>query len=361
MDNENTEITVAEEKTAKKTFWKRFTNPEDLKTAAWIFGIILGLLLIYNLAVFFFVFKPTFGRDDVPRSVESEIEFYAGEENYQNHMKDVEWFESQNAPLIEMTSFDGLKLKAYVLEAPSMEKAEGTVLMMHGFHSGPVREFATIAKFFHEKNYRVVLPYQRGHGLSEGKYLTFAVKERVDCRDWMLKINEIYGAEKPVFVLGISMGCATVTMAAGMENIPVNVCGFISDCGFTSPGEIIYWTMINDFGLPKFAARLLSYSGNKMANWFADFDFDEYSTDIALTRTTKPVLFITGTDDRTVPCAMTERNYLTYSMTLAGKGIDPSTVTKLVEYEGVPHAVSYLLQKEDYFKQLDDFVGKHKF
>ncbi len=356
----NTEIATNEEKTKKGSFWKKFTTSGDLKTAAWILGIILGLILIYNLAVFFFVFKPTFGRDTVVRSVESEIEFYDGEENYKRHMEDVAWFESQNAPLIEMTSFDGLKLKAYVLDPPSA-KTEGTVLMMHGFHSGPVREYATLAKYLHNKNYRVVLPYQRGHGLSEGKYLTFAVKERVDCRDWMLKINEDYGADKPLFVVGISMGCATVTMAAGFDDIPVNVCGFVSDCGFTSPREIIYWTMINSYGLPRFAARLLSYTGNKFAGWFADFDFDDYSTDIALTKTTKPVLFITGTNDKTVPCSMTERNYLTYSLALAGRGIDPSEVTQMVEYEGVPHAVSYLLRQEDYFKHLDEFISKHKF
>ena len=39
---------------------------------------------------------------------------------------------------------------------------------------------------------------------------------------------------KDIFLCGISMGCATTLMAAGLD-LPDNVKGIIADCGFTSP------------------------------------------------------------------------------------------------------------------------------
>lgn len=37
--------------------------------------------------------------------------------------------------------------------------------------------------------------------------------------------------------MGVSMGAATVLLAAGL-NLPDNVCGIVADCGYTSPREI---------------------------------------------------------------------------------------------------------------------------
>ena len=45
----------------------------------------------------------------------------------------------------------------------------------------------------------------------------------------------IWQPRTKIFLLcGISMGCATTLMAAGLD-LPDNVKGIIADCGFTSP------------------------------------------------------------------------------------------------------------------------------
>lgn len=328
----------------------KFNKKEDLRTARrFLLGVLIAVA-VYFSAIYLFVFRATFGRDDSERSLEHELEFYMGEENYNAHLADAEWFESQNCPLIEIKSFDGLTLRAYKFDAG--EDAQGTFLLMHGFHSNPVREFATLARLYHSMNYNVIMPYQRAHGLSEGDYLTFGVKERYDCRGWILKINEIYGDKLPLFVEGISMGSATVTMTAGFNDLPANLRGFIADCGFTSPGEIVYWTMRNDFGLPKVLANLLMFTGNTMCRWFADFDLNEYSTLTALSGSQKPFLFITGTDDMTVPAEMSRKNYVAYSM----KNPD---IASLVEFEDTPHAISYLTDSQKYRDSVTEFLKKY--
>lgn len=334
---------------------------DDLRAALKFLVGLLVAIVIYNICVYCFLFYPTFHRDDSIRSVESEIKFYAGEDNYNRHIADEEWFYALNCPMIEITSRDGLKLTAFRYDAENSAQANGTFLLMHGFHSGPVREFATLAKVYHDMGYNVIMPYQRAHGDSEGTWVTFGIRERYDCRDWMTKINEIYGEELPLFVSGISMGCATVTMAAGCEDLPVNVRGFVSDCGFTTPGEIVHWTIINNYHLPNFMANLLTWSGDCMAGWFADFHFDDYSTYESLKVCQKPILFITGTADETVPCQMTEKNYNNYAakrVLYDGDETD-KIITQLVTFEGTPHAISYLTDSEKYNSAVKAFVEKY--
>ncbi len=310
---------------------------------------VLGLILVYNICVYNFVFVPNFSRASRERTVESEIEFYAGEERYQKHLTDAQWFNEQNYPLIEITSHDGLKLKAFVLDAGKDSK--GTVLLMHGFHSGPVREFATLAKYFRGLNYNVVMPYQRAHGESQGRWITFGIQERYDCRDWILKINEMYGEEKDLFVGGISMGCATITMTSGFD-LPGNVKGFIADCGFTSPYEVLYWTMTKEMKLPSGVAKLFLFSINFYGKLLADFPVEGYSTYAALKVCNKPFLFITGTDDHTVPYEMTMQNFLQY------KFKNPE-LTNVVLFEGCPHAISYLWDEEKYNSEVRKFLEKY--
>ena len=84
------------------------------KIAGIICGIVVALVAIFNICIYNFVFLPNFSRATKERTVEHEIKFYAGEENYKRHLADSEYIDSLNLPLIEITSFDSLKLKALV-------------------------------------------------------------------------------------------------------------------------------------------------------------------------------------------------------------------------------------------------------
>lgn len=70
--------------------------------------------------------------------------------------------------------------------------------------------------------YNVLLPDQRAHGYSGGHTITMGVKERYDARDWTVWARSRFGPEVPIFLMGVSMGAATVLLAAGL-NLPDNV------------------------------------------------------------------------------------------------------------------------------------------
>ena len=311
--------------TDKKTIIKQVSLPA---------GIFLAIFTGFILSIYFGLFKPTFMRGS---RTKMDSKHFLTQENREKNKAATEWFYSQNPEEITIESFDNLKLLAYNLPA---ENAKGTWLLVHGHQSGPLREFATLAKFFHELGYNVVLPYQRAHGKSEGTYITFGIKERYDMRDWILKINEIYGDTTPLYLEGISMGCTTVLMTLGFD-LPSNVRSVVADCGYTSPYEIIWKVARKDRNIPM--VRLVLAVGNIMANLLADFDFTEYDTFKGLRYNKLPVLFIHGTEDNFVPIEMTIQ-YCTSEKQLF-----------LVEH--CPHAIANLVDEEGYHKNVIEFCG----
>ena len=73
------------------------------KIAGIICGIVAALVAVFNICIYNFVFLPNFSRATKERTVEHEIKFYAGEENYKRHLADSEYIDSLNLPLIEIT------------------------------------------------------------------------------------------------------------------------------------------------------------------------------------------------------------------------------------------------------------------
>ena len=85
-----------------------------------------------------------------------------------------------------VTSYDGLRLfgKCYIASADAP-----WLIMLHGYRSGAERDFCGGLKFGIDSGFNVLLVDQRAHGKSEGKCLTFGIKERHDCLTW---INMLY-------------------------------------------------------------------------------------------------------------------------------------------------------------------------
>lgn len=331
---------------------------------------ILVLVILYIVFVYALVFVPSFTRSDPTEVVNRH--YFVTEENYDEYIECKDWIFSKNPMELSMESFDGLKLSAIAL--PCEIDPVGTIVLMHGYHSDPVREFALLTKFYNEIGYNVVLPYQRTHGKSEGTYITFGVKERFDLKDWLFKANEVFGSDKPLFVEGISMGCATSVMMLGCDNLPDNLKGVIADCGFTSPEEIIWKVLTEDKKLP--TADLIMSIGKFFVEKLADFKLDEYSTYDAIEFNKKrenqiPILFIHGTKDDFVPIEMTERNFVRCigefgdlpEMSALSLDFKPNSQVekyKYVQMKDSPHAISNILDREKYRDEVYQFIEKWK-
>jgi len=254
----------------------------------------------------------------------------------------VDWLRSDNAETVYTEAFDGIKLAAICLPA---KNAKATVLLMHGFRSTPYWDFAGAVKKYSEMGMNLVLPYQRAHGKSEGKYITFGVKERRDVHSWIKWITNRFGENEKIILDGISMGCATVLMASEL-GYPVNVKGIIADCGYTSPYDIVSSVMKNNMHIPKYPFIWLYDAACRV---FAGFSLKECSATDAMRINTVPVLFAHGEADDFVPYWMTKQNY------------DACIAEK--DFVSVPdagHGMCYLIDREQYEGAIDRFITSVK-
>ena len=212
-----------------------------------------------------------------------------------------QWFRDQGPEPVQIRSDDGLRLTGYLLET---ENAKGTLLLVHGYRSDPFTDFACSYRFYASLGWNILSVCQRSHAESEGKYITFGVKERYDVRDWTLYLTDRFGPSHPIALIGISMGSSTVLMSLGTE-LPNNVKGAIADCGYTCPyDQFVY--ILKKRHIPPHPLLELSELYSRL---FAGFAFKDYSTITALKSNRRPVLFVHGQKDALVPVRFTVDNY----------------------------------------------------
>ncbi len=252
------------------------------------------------------------------------------------------WFQSQKKERIAMTSHDGLKLVAYYLPAP--KESRRVLILMHGYRNeGIVWDFSGLVKFYHEQGYHLLVPHQRAHGESEGEHICFGVKERYDLAQWTEYISRRFERRCSIFLSGISMGGATVLMAAGLK-LPGQVKGIIADCGYTSPWDIFAYVLGKDCHLPKFP---FLYAADYICYRRAGFHFQECSAVESLRGNRIPVLFIHGGRDAFVPARMSWKNY---EACAAEK--------EIFIVDRAAHGASHLVEPEEYRRRVVKFMEK---
>ncbi|WP_426350646.1 alpha/beta hydrolase [Alloiococcus sp. CFN-8] len=303
--------------------------------------IIISAAVLIGASIYFFniAIVRNEKKFDINNLSEEEVRMWS---EYSSLIKEgTAWIKAQNKERIEIKSHDGLRLVGHLLLA---EKPKGTILMFHGYRSSGFNDFSCAAAYLYSLGYNLLIPDQRAHGESEGKYICFGVLERYDCLSWIEYINSRIGMDKPIILDGISMGAATVLMAAGLK-LPDNVKGIIADCGFTSPWDIFSHIIKKDYHLPKFP---LLYNTSFLSKIVAGFGFKDYSTLEALKSNKLPVLFAHGSKDTFVPSWMSEAAYKV--------AVSPK---KLLIVPEALHGNCYMKDTDRYKKELKDFFDKY--
>ena len=240
---------------------------------------------------------------------------------------------------LHTTSFDGLPLYGRYYEYAPGAPIE---LMMHGYRGSAERDLSGGVRRAFRLGHSVLLVDQRCSGKSGGDVITFGIREHKDCLTWLEKMQERFGPDARIILTGISMGAATVLLAAG-QPLPDTVIGVLADCGYTSAKDIIQ-VVIKDMGLPP----KLSYPFVKLgARLYGGFDLEEVSPCEEIKKATVPVIFFHGEDDAFVPCYMSKINYEACP-----------TRKKLVTVPGAGHGLSYPVSKEPYLAAMREFFGE---
>ncbi|MCH5255998.1 MAG: alpha/beta hydrolase [Lachnospiraceae bacterium] len=241
---------------------------------------------------------------------------------------------------VYITSYDGLKLHATYF--PAIKKdSNKLVICFHGYTGEGLSNHMAIADYFLKRGYAMLLPDARAHGESEGEYIGFGCLDRKDALEWIDWAVEECGEDVKIMLYGTSMGGATVLMASGLE-LPDNVKGIVSDCGFTSPKEVFTHVLNDMYHLPAFPAIPGADLINKR---LAGYGMDECNAKIEVQKAKVPILFIHGSADTFVPCSMCQELY-----------DNCASPKRILIVEGAAHAESYYKDMEAYEKALTEFA-----
>ena len=237
---------------------------------------------------------------------------------------------------VSVVSFDGLTLRGKFYEYAPNAPIE---LMFHGYRGNAECDLCGGVKRCFALGHSALIVDQRACGRSEGSVISFGANESRDCHTWIRFILDHYGTDSRILLTGISMGAATVLIAAG-ETLPENVIGVLADCGYSSAEDIIK-KVIRDMKLPpKLAYPFVRFS----AKLLGSFDPADASPVTAVKNCKVPVILFHGEDDDFVPCEMSRTIYR-----------NCSSPKKIVTIPGAGHGLSYPVDPSHYLQELEDF------
>lgn len=314
-----------------------------MKAAITVLIIITALLVVYFL-ICAFIFNQLIWRKQlkVPQFILNLIAGNSMPEQYEGDAHNAEEkLKTMPIEMVELKTQDGARLIGRVLIP---EHSNGKLMLLcHGARSNGIGEFCFIAPRLFADGYTLIFPDHRGCGESDGKFMGYGTHESKDAFLWIDYAKKRF-SELDIFILGVSMGGATVLMmneTAEDEKIK----GIIADCPYTSAWEEFSYQMKASFHLPEFP---ILHTCDLYSRIFAHYSFKAASPLNAVKNSKKPVLFIHGADDDFVPVFMQK---ILYDACLGEKEI--LTVPKAV------HARSYYQNPDMYYEKLTQFINKY--
>ena len=164
--------------------------------------------------------------------------------------------------------------------------------------------------------------------------------EGQDVKLWAEKISA-YDPDAKIIFHGVSMGAATVMMAAALE--PKNLVAVVEDCGYTSAYEMFTAQLEKIFGLPEYPVMPIVDVVSKIKTGVA---ISEAAPIESVKKISVPILFIHGDADKLVPFEMMNRLFEAATSPVKEKFI----------VEGAGHADAKSSNPEKYFERVFAFL-----
>jgi fermentation-respiration switch protein FrsA (DUF1100 family) len=292
-----------------------------------IFG---GAYYSYRIAFY----SPMKGREKIPEVKGEKYEIHKAA------IRDLFW-ELKNKPceFVTVISRDGLTLSGRYYH---VEDGAPLAIGFHGYKSCWLTDFCGGADIAFQMKQNVLLIDERAHSRSQGRSITFGIKERQDLLCWIDYAVNRFGSDIKILLYGVSMGGATVLMASELE-LPPNVKGIIADCPYSSPLDIIL-AVGKQTGYPPKLIRPFIILGAKL---FGGFDVQEITAEEAVKHIKVPILIIHGAEDSFVPPEMSK----------CISEANPDMVQRFT-FPGADHALSYMVDTQRYRNLVTDFISK---
>lgn len=310
-----------------------------MKKLLGVTGAVIGILTAAEAGGSIYFYRRTMIRNNA--KVERTMKMSGTDWNQYRTMTQPrkEYLLAQPHEDIYRESEDGLRLHATYFPGKDKKKL---VICFHGYTSQGMNDYIGLSDYYLKHGFGMLLVDERAHGKSEGEYIGFGYKDRMDALIWMKWAIEECGKEVQLLLHGTSMGGATVLMASSLD-IPKQVKGIVSDCAFTSPKEVFGHVLRSMYHLPAFPMLQIADWINKKR---AGYGLNDCNAAEEVKHAKVPILLIHGTADTFVPCYMCDEIYE-----------NCASPKKKLLIEGAAHAESYYKETKLYEEALDDFIG----
>ena len=221
-----------------------------------------------------------------------------------------------------------------------------TVIILHGFMNNK-DTMGAYAAMFHKLGYNTLLPDARGHGQSQGNYIGYGWREKVDVKKWAKEVIQKNGSDSKIAIFGVSMGGATTMMASGLT-MPRQVKAYIEDCGYTNVKDEVEHEAEDLYHLPTFPRFPLVEVLSGITRLRAGYFLGDGSSIRQVAKNKRPMFFIHGEKDTFVPTKMVYDNYQ------ASKG-----KKELWIVPGAKHAKSFATKPAQYQKKVKAFLNRY--
>lgn len=308
----------------------------------WIyFAIVAAVLLIVCLLTAFICFMLVFysPKRKLPEGEDYQIPEGDIYEVFREDMRKwTMWIRQLPQTHIEIKSYDGLTLRGTYYEYKPGAPIE---ILFHGYRGYAERDLNGGVERCFALGRSALLVDQRGSGKSDGHVITFGIKECRDCIAWVKEVSRRFGEKQEIIITGVSMGAATVMMAAGESDLPKNVVCCLADCGYSSAREILR-KVLRDMKLPFW----MFYPFIKLgARIFGGFSLESNSPMEAVKRSQIPMIFVHGDHDDFVPCEMSEQLYKSCA----------SEIKDLHIVKDAGHGLAFPVERDAYVASLAEF------
>ena len=302
---------------------------------------IAVIILATSLVCFFIIFySPKRNKNENDKIEIPEGEIY---EKYRSEME--AWvLSARRAPHkdVEIKSFDGLTLRGKYYEYAPEAIIE---IMFHGYHGNAERDMSGGIARAAALGHSALVVDHRGAGRSDGKVVTFGVREYRDVLGWTNFVLKEINPNAKIILTGISMGASTVLIASG-QVLPENIVGILADCDYISAKDIIK-KIIKDLKLPPNIMYPFVRLGARL---FGRFNLEEISPIEAVKNSKIPTIFFHGDTDAFVPHYMSEENFKACT-----------APKKLVLIKGAGHGLAFPVDQELYIMEAKEFFDTYSY
>lgn len=258
----------------------------------------------------------------------------------------LQWFDEVKHG-VTIRSYDDLTLHAWRFDAnTAVPLLHAYAICLHGY-TGEPSEMASWAFHYANMGMRVLVPAQRAHELSEGRYVGMGWLEKEDLLRW---VNSIVAKDPDARIVlqGNSMGAATILDACADPRLARNVTCAIVDSGFSGEYDQLLNSVAGMLHISKLMAKPIVDCGSLINKVRLGFWFTQADALAQLRRTTLPMLFIQGDRDEIVNPRMLDTLYAACA----------SPVKKKLRVEGAGHTLSLRTNPTLYWQTVDAFVRR---